>query len=223
MDKQKFINLIKDGAIQAYKKYNILPSLIMAQAILESSWGEKAPGNMLFGIKWTKGCGYDSQILWTSEFIDGKIKKVKAKFRKYKNFTESIDDHAQLLLLSRYKPVRQAKDYKDACNKVQQCGYATDPKYAKKLISIIEASNLQQYDIQAAINNFETPKKGMLISSTLSCKEVPSNNAKTNGILRKGVHEPLTIYAECQNEGIRWYLVNKNTAQWIAAHYVQLV
>jgi flagellum-specific peptidoglycan hydrolase FlgJ len=223
MDKQKFINLIKDGAIQAYKKYNILPSLTMAQAILESSWGKSAPGNMLFGIKWTKDCGYGAQLLWTTEFYNGKAQKVQAKFRKYKNFAESILDHAQLLLLTRYKPVREAKSYKEACTQIQKCGYATDPKYADKLIALIEANNLQLYDVQATINYFTQPKKGTLISSTLSCKNKPSNNAKTNGILRKGVHDQITIYAECQSEGIKWYLVNKVNPQWVAAHYVQVI
>jgi N-acetylmuramoyl-L-alanine amidase len=72
-------------------------------------------------------------------------------------------------------------------------------------------------------NYFEQPKKGALIASTLSCKAEPSNNAKTNGTLRKGVHDPLTIYAECQSEGIKWYLVNKVIDQWVAAHYIQIV
>lgn len=223
MDKQGFIDLIKDGAIQAYKKYNIMPSLIIAQAVLESSWGKSTPGNMLFGIKWTKGCGYDSQILWTTEFINGKLQKVKRKFRKYKSFEESIDDHSQLLLFRRYKLVAQAKNYKEACITIQRCGYATDPGYAKKLISIIEGNNLQQYDIEATTNYFIEPQKGMLIANTLSCKVVPSNNAKTNGILRKGVHDPISIYAECQNEEIKWYLVNNKTPQWVAAHYVQVI
>lgn len=40
MGKQQFISLIKDGAIEGYLKYNILPSLTMAQAILESGWGK---------------------------------------------------------------------------------------------------------------------------------------------------------------------------------------
>jgi flagellum-specific peptidoglycan hydrolase FlgJ len=55
MEKQAFINGIKTGAIAGMTKYGILASLTIAQAILESSWGDSAPGNNLFGIKWTSG------------------------------------------------------------------------------------------------------------------------------------------------------------------------
>lgn len=132
----------------------------MAQAILESSWGSRAPGYNLFGIKWTKGCGHDVQTLLTTEYYRGKKTKIQAKFRKYKNYAESIDDHAKLLTIDRYKAVRQAKNYKEACYAIQKCGYATDPKYAQKLIEIIEANKLYQYDDIPALNRtlkVETP------------------------------------------------------------------
>ncbi|MDD2402801.1 MAG: glycoside hydrolase family 73 protein [Clostridia bacterium] len=149
MDKQTFINSIKNGAIKAYQQYNILPSLTIAQAILESNWGKSVHGNMLFGIKWTAGCGYDYQLLWTSEYIDGKWVRVQAKFRKYDSYDQSIEDHSKLLMLDRYVKVRQAKDYKLACTEVWKCGYATDPNYPQKLIEIIEYNNLQKYDVEA--------------------------------------------------------------------------
>lgn len=146
MDRTIFINKIKAGAIDAYKGYGVLPSLSIAQACLESNFGLSAPGNMLFGIKWREGCGYDKQLLWTHEYIDSVYTKVQAYFRKYNSFADSIADHAKLLTTNRYKPVLAAKDYKDACIKVQECGYATDPAYAKKLINIIETYELSQWD-----------------------------------------------------------------------------
>jgi len=73
MTKKEFIEKIKPLSIKAYQEFGILPSLIIAQAILESNWGKSAPENMLFGMKWTESCGYDFQELWTSEFIVGNI------------------------------------------------------------------------------------------------------------------------------------------------------
>ena len=145
-DNEGFIDQVKPGAISAYKKHNILPSLTLAQAILESNWGKSAPGNMLFGIKWTENCGYDRQLLWTREYVDGEWIRVQAYFRKYDSYEESILDHSKLLLASRYSRVLAAEDYKEACRAVWEAGYATDPDYPKKLISLIEINNLNQWD-----------------------------------------------------------------------------
>jgi hypothetical protein len=89
-------------------------------------------------------------------------------------------------------------------------------------------------DVQIEINNMIKPQpipqsfypKGILFNtSTLACKDKPSNSANTNGMLRKGIHDPITIYGETINENIKWYLINNNpkTPQWVAAHYVQII
>jgi len=147
MDKQEFIATILPGAIQAYKELGVLPSLTIAQAILESGWGSSAPGNMLFGLKWTEGCGYDWQLLWTSEYYDGVKTKIQAKFRKYESMSDSIIDHSRLLSKARYAKVLEAKDYREACQAIYDAGYATDPNYPQLLITLIEQNNLDQYDI----------------------------------------------------------------------------
>jgi len=146
MTKEEFINSIVPAAVEAYEKYGILPSLTLAQAALESNWGKSAPGCMLFGIKWTEGCGYDWQLLWTREYINGQWTRVQAKFRKYDSFGESVADHAQLLLKPRYAKVRAAQTYKEACQAVYEGGYATDPDYPGKLIRLIEEYDLNRWD-----------------------------------------------------------------------------
>lgn len=168
MDKQKFINMLIPGAKAAHAKYKLLPSVMMAQAILESGWGGNAPGFNLFGIKWTAGCGYDFQLLETKEcYNEAQYKKlcaskewhelikkengmywvhIKAKFKKYKSYNDSITDHGKFLSTDRYLKVRSAKTYKEQANALKVCGYATDDKYPALLISIIESSNLQKYD-----------------------------------------------------------------------------
>jgi exopolysaccharide biosynthesis protein len=144
MTKQDFINKVRPVAVRLYREGNCLPSLTIAQACLESAFGKSAPGNMLFGIKWSQG--YASQLLWTHEYINSIRVRVQAKFRAYSSWDDSIIDHAKLFTKKRYEPVLEADNYIDACNAVHQCGYATSPTYAKDLIKMIEVYKLNQWD-----------------------------------------------------------------------------
>lgn len=149
MEQQQFIDSIRDGAIACMKKHGILTSLTIAQAIQEYGWGTSklaVEANNLFGIKrW----GYPSYItLPTTEYVNGQEVAVNADFRKYDNWIESINDHnAFLLENSRYNNLRGCTDYMQACQLIQQDGYATDPNYSNALINIIKQYNLQQYDV----------------------------------------------------------------------------
>ena len=144
--KQRFINLIKAAAIQGYKKYNILPSLTIAQAILETGWGKASIGNNLFGIKANSSWKGKVQIVRTHEYISGKKVYIDAKFRDYNSIEESLEDRFKLLSNNRYKKVVQAKDYKEAAREIYKAGYATDPQYPNKLIQIIEQNKLYELD-----------------------------------------------------------------------------
>ena len=144
MAKQEFINKVQPVAVRLYREGNCLPSLTIAQACIESAFGKSAPGNMLFGIKWSEG--YASQLLWTHEYINGVRMRVQAKFRAYSSWEESIIDHARLFTKKRYAAVLEADNYIEACNAVQLCGYATSPTYAKDLIKMIEVYKLNQWD-----------------------------------------------------------------------------
>lgn len=155
MVKKMFIDKVKEGAIEGHRVHNILPSLTIAQAILESGWGTSqlaVKAKNLFGIKafasWT-----GKRITFpTTEWYDGRKQVVNADFRAYDSFDESIGDHNKLLSSSRYKSVRQAKDYRSACREVFNCGYATDPAYTGKLIKIIEDNKLYEFDGENSIN-----------------------------------------------------------------------
>jgi len=147
MDNQEFIKEILDGAIMSYKEFNVLPSLTLAQAILESDWGYSDIGNNLFGIKWTENCGFAKREVPTSEYINGKMIQVMAYFRIYKDRNESVIDHGNFLATnSRYQETLKSDTYITACRNIQKAGYATDPTYADKLIDIIERYNLNKWD-----------------------------------------------------------------------------
>ena len=149
MDKKEFINSIKEGALKGQKEHGILPSLTIAQAILESNWGRSGlavKAKNLFGIKAFSNWSGKRISLPTTEWYDGKQTVVNADFRAYDTFNESIEDHNKLLSNNRYKAVRLSKDYKAACNEIYKCGYATDPQYTEKLISIVEKNKLYDFD-----------------------------------------------------------------------------
>lgn len=153
--KKDFIAEIKKGAKKSYRKYRIFPSITIAQAILESGWGESEltkDSNNLFGIKADNSWyGETIEVITSENYND----KVKAKFRKYNDMNESIEDHAKFLVENkRYEEhgVFNAKDYKQQAVALQDAGYATKKNqkgeaiYAQMLINIIENYNLQLLD-----------------------------------------------------------------------------
>jgi flagellum-specific peptidoglycan hydrolase FlgJ len=142
MNKQAFLLSIAPAAQEDMQQSGILASVSIAQAILESAWGNSAPGNNLFGIK---GSGQQQP---TSEFINGQWVRVIDGFRVYDSWLDSIRDHSRFLLENhRYAAVIGERDYRKACEALQRAGYATDPNYASKLINIIETNSLAKYDI----------------------------------------------------------------------------
>lgn len=135
-----------------------VPALItMAQAVLESGWGEHAVGNMFFGIKDSDGINGNEQLLTTTEYskkstikvpiIISKtfdpIKKlwkfiVKDYFRKYDTPEQSFVEHGEFLRKNkRYTKCFTTTDPYRFAEYLQECGYATDPMYALKLKNII--------------------------------------------------------------------------------------
>lgn len=153
----KFINEIKEEAISNYKLYNVLPSITISQAILESGWGESVlykKHNNVFGIKADPSWKGESVTLNTSEYYDIKISD---KFRKYNDKSESIKDHIKFLIDNpRYKEngVFEAKTYIEQAKSLEDAGYSTvsdsegNKVYAKRLISIVRQFNLQIIDNQ---------------------------------------------------------------------------
>ncbi|MCL0311913.1 glucosaminidase domain-containing protein [Apilactobacillus sp. TMW 2.2459] len=149
-----FINKILPSACRAQKQYNILASISIAQAILESDWGNSGLSvkyNNLYGMKADVN---DSQAvkLSTKEFVNGKFITTTGRFKVYNSWEESIMSHAALLRngtywnRQQYQDVVNSDNYVEAAAGLQSDGYATDPSYTKKIIKIIEKYYLNQYD-----------------------------------------------------------------------------
>ncbi|ENU1931587.1 TPA: glucosaminidase domain-containing protein [Streptococcus pyogenes] len=163
-----FLDKIKQGCLDGWAKYKILPSLTAAQAILESGWGKHAPHNALFGIKadssWT-GKSFDTKT--QEEYQPGVVTDIVDRFRAYGSWDESILDHGKFLNDNpRYKAVVGETDYKKACHAIKEAGYATASGYAELLIQIIKENGLQFWDAEVLKSN----KEEKMISS--QCREV---------------------------------------------------
>lgn len=164
---QNFLNKLSPRAQEIQAEHGILTSITLAQAILESDWGQSGlaqEGNNLFGVK---GKAPQPMVtMTTKEFVDGKFIEIKANFRKYKDWNESLDAHAELFLKGtswnkdKYNGVIAADDYKKAAQELQSAGYATDPDYAEKLISIIERYDLDLYDCISDKIQYDTKSTG---------------------------------------------------------------
>lgn len=137
------------------KTANILPSITIAQAILESDWGRSELAKKaynFFGIKASKewsGKVY-TKSTWEQR-PDGVKYEIKADFRKYRSISESITDHDNFFVSTdwrkkNYKRVLEAVNYKEQAMALRACGYATDLNYNDKLIRLIEEHKLYKYD-----------------------------------------------------------------------------
>lgn len=174
MAKREFINLIKEGALKGFAEYRILPSLTIAQAVLESAWGGSKlsqRANNLFGVKVSSSWTGKRITMETTEWYGDKKQVVKAEFRVYDSFNHSIEDHNKLLSYSRYKQVSECKDYKTACEKVYVCGYATDPEYPEKLIRIIEDNRLYEFDEGNESSVDDKIRRFQLLCNALNIKD----------------------------------------------------
>ena len=120
--------------------------LIVAQAALESGWGQRqiltaegTPSHNLFGIKAGKNWRGKVTNIVTTEYIDGKAVKIRDDFRVYPSYFEAVTDYVNLLTQSkRYAKVAAVNTPEQAAIALQAAGYATDPGYAKKLIQLIQ-------------------------------------------------------------------------------------
>lgn len=152
-EENQFIIQISDYAKELQERYGVLPSISIAQAILESDWGTSelsVENNNFYGIK---GDSAEPTVtMTTKEFVNGEWIEVNAEFRKYTTWQESMEDHSKLFTTgtswnaNQYAKVLASTDYKEAAYALQESGYATDPDYPDKLIRLIEQHNLNQYD-----------------------------------------------------------------------------
>ncbi|MFM0201001.1 flagellar assembly peptidoglycan hydrolase FlgJ [Paraburkholderia fungorum] len=142
-----FVDKLAAPAQAASAATGIPARFIIGQAALESGWGKseirKTDGSSshnVFGIKATKDWTGKTVSTVTTEYVNGKPQRTVEKFRAYDSYQEAMTDYASLLKGNpRYAQViNSAHDVNGFANGMQRAGYATDPHYAKKLMSIMQ-------------------------------------------------------------------------------------
>ena len=116
----------------------LYPSTVLAMGALESGYNINA--TTLFGIKG------EGNVLDTTEYINGEYVNVKDSFKAYSSLAESVQGLYELMQWDNYDRATSCTDYEEECRMVQACGYATDPNYADKLISIVNSYQLTMFN-----------------------------------------------------------------------------
>ena len=155
---QTYIDQYKDLAIEQMLRYHIPASITLAQGLFESAAGRSdlvRQGNNHFGIK--------CHTSWTgpTQYHDDDARG--ECFRVYSDAKESYEDHSRFLARQpRYAQLFAlcATDYKGWARGLKQCGYATNPQYANKLIQIIELYKLHEYDKAKRFDKFMAEHSG---------------------------------------------------------------
>ena len=175
-----YVNTYSKVAINEMKKFGIPASITMAQGILESNSGKGGlamKSNNHFGIKCHSG--------WRGKKVYHDDDKKGECFRKYKNPVKSYRDHSIFLdSRDRYNSLFKIKknNYVKWAIGLKKAGYATDPAYANKLISIIERYELWKLDGSKKPLNFRKERKKI---KTPEKNKIKKNNIQ-NYVVKKG-------------------------------------
>ena len=213
-----FISAIEKTIKDDMKSNGILASLSAAQAYLESGYGNSKltkEANNLFGIK-----GFyngNSVTMTTQEYIGGRWVTQKDIFRKYPSWKESVADHSDLFnTLSRYTNLRNLTNYRAACTYVREDGYATDPMYTVKLISVIKKNELNKWDGAGSSSGYSSLDRDVEV--TASSLNVRSS-ASTAGSVLTSLPRGMVVVID-QVIG-NWGRLADYQSGWICLDYVK--
>jgi len=143
---QDFVTAITEPAKHVQAKLKIPFEVVIAQAALETGWGQKIiktsqgeSSNNLFNIKADSRWQGDKTSTDTLEFQQGAMVKKREPFRVYSSIAESVNDYVNFLSSNeRYQPaLEQPSNVEQFLHKLQSAGYATDPNYAKKIMGTL--------------------------------------------------------------------------------------
>ncbi len=194
--REQYINKYKDLAIKQMRKYKIPASITLAQGCLESDDGNSVlarRANNHFGIK----C-HDN---WKGRKFRHNDDRRRECFRRYKNAKDSYTDHSLFLTSrSRYNSLfdLDIKDYKAWAHGLKAAGYATNPKYAKLLIDIIEEHKLYKYDSRKGQKQSKAEKR----AEKKAKAEKSNNSVAVSDTSVYYVKEGDTLYSIGRRNGI---------------------
>lgn len=153
---EQFIDTLWPHAQMAAKALGVDPKILLAQSALETGWGQHMIKHRngqnsfnLFGIKASNGWQGKTVNVPTLEYENGVAVRKQATFRAYDSYEQSFNDYVQFLQQNpRYKSaLSQANSTEGFVKGLQKAGYATDPAYAKKILSILNRAHFSELSV----------------------------------------------------------------------------
>ncbi|HEB97670.1 MAG TPA: flagellar assembly peptidoglycan hydrolase FlgJ [Sedimenticola thiotaurini] len=152
-DSREFVQRLWPWAVEAAKQLGLRPQALLAQAALETGWGQYmlrrpdgAPSNNLFNIKAGRRWQGPSVAVDSLEYEQGVAVKRRSRFRAYPSLRDSFRDYVAFLRESpRYgRALESSADPAGFFSALQQGGYATDPRYAEKVQAVMEGPEMRR-------------------------------------------------------------------------------
>jgi LysM repeat protein len=228
LTREDYINKYSDLAVKEMKRVGIPASITLAQGILESG-----NGNSMLAQKSNNHFGIKCHNEWKGKRVYHDDDAKGECFRKYKNVYDSYIDHSDFLTgKQRYASLFELRtsDYKGWAKGLKKAGYATDPRYANRIIKIIEDNNLQRFDkgkgSKVKVKDNFNPKTKTPTTKNTNSKTKPGSSPVDNFTVDAlGVHkvdannrvkyilvkEGDTFASVCQEFGLKtWEIYNYN-------------
>ena len=161
MKKQDFIKKIA-GYVQKYAAAHgiAVHSPIIAQAVLESGWGESrlaAVYHNYFGLKCgTRWTGKSVNLKTMEEYTPGTLTQIKDNFRVYGSMEEGVKGYFDFIQLERYQNLKGITDPAAYLETIKADGYATSSRYVENTMRIVSQYDLQQYDVKGEMGMAKT-------------------------------------------------------------------
>ena len=151
MDKEAFIQKVAEKVRKYAPLYGIgVHSPIIAQAIIESGWGESVLASKYynyFGLKcgssWKGG---SANMATREEYKPGVVTNIRDNFRTYEDFDAGIRGYFEFIRYSRYANLKGVTNPREYCEKLKSDGYATSSSYVDTLMRVIQENNLTRFD-----------------------------------------------------------------------------
>lgn len=198
MDKQEFIKKIA-GYVRKYAAdYGIaVHSPIIAQAILESGWGESKLASVYhnyFGLKCgTKWKGRSVNMKTQEEYSPGTKSTITDNFRVYSNMDEGVKGYFEFIQLPRYQNLKGITDPKKYLQTIKDDGYATSSTYVADVFKCVEAYGLTEYDGKA---------EGGIAMTEKELRQKPVDYLAQYVGIKEGSAEHKAILAVLNNSGL---------------------
>ena len=168
----EFVAELWPHAESAARKLGVDPKVLLAQAALETGWGQHimqrrdgSSSHNLFGIKADSRWSGDQVSHRTVEFRHGVLQREQASFRAYASPGRSLEDYAEFIRDNpRYEDAVGSADPRRYVTELQRAGYATDPAYARKIMNIYNSDEFQYAVATAQFEQRQAATKAQEVS-----------------------------------------------------------